>query len=202
MNVLFLKAKRVLACPTPLVVIGICPKSFGCYYFSDREQQGVEFLNNLNDQSIPDHLKKVVLPGTKMNTSWLLAMQSIKDNYKDEFSELKVGYDRYRWIQILQVFVLYAADRKKHSREMSKIWSHMRLWEKIRFAPLLASIFMVIKLVKGSERAKMAHKLFTVFGKSHGACHLPPVPGTYNHMGDLLLKISSVKPYVKSEMVV
>ena len=39
-NALFLAAKRILVSPWPLVAIGISPKSFGSYYFGDREKRG------------------------------------------------------------------------------------------------------------------------------------------------------------------
>ncbi len=101
-NALLLVASRVLVCPWPLVGIGISPKSFGFYYFNKRENEGVEFLQNIADPDILDRVKDKVLPGSNMNTSWLLAMESLKKNFSDEIP-IDVAYGRYRFMQFRQL---------------------------------------------------------------------------------------------------
>ncbi len=101
MNAALLKAGRILVCPQALVTIGVSPKSFGYYYVNRAEQSGVEFLNNAPDRDSFRRLEHVVLPGTEMNNSWLLAMEALRRNYGEEHA-LEVNYGRYRLLQILQ----------------------------------------------------------------------------------------------------
>lgn len=108
-NVMFLKASRILVYPEPLVVIGISPKSYGFYFFNRREQEGVEFLSSLaSDGRRSD---RPLLPGPNMNTSWLLAMETIIAHYGADFG-LRVNYLRYRRLQILNTVRDYYVDRR------------------------------------------------------------------------------------------
>lgn len=101
-NALLLAASRILVCPWPLVGIGISPKSFGFYYFNKRENEGVEFLQNIADPDIVGRVKETVLPGSNMNTSWLLAMESLKKNFPHELPA-DVDYRRYRFMQLREL---------------------------------------------------------------------------------------------------
>lgn len=101
-NVSFLKAEKILIYPRPVVTIGISPKSFGYYFFNNQEKSGVEFLNNLPDQSVMENLHDTVLPGTDMNTFWLIAMETLKNNYGSQM-RLDVNHARYRFLQIFQM---------------------------------------------------------------------------------------------------
>ena len=44
MNVMFLKARRILAVPEPLVIIGVSPKSYGSFLNKNVESQGIQLL--------------------------------------------------------------------------------------------------------------------------------------------------------------
>lgn len=101
-NVSFLKAEKILIYPKPVVTIGISPKSFGYYFFNNQEKSGVEFLNNLPDRSVMENLQGIVLPGTDMNTFWLIAMETMKKNYESQMS-LDVNHARYRFLQIFHM---------------------------------------------------------------------------------------------------
>ena len=80
-NALFLAAERILVSPWPLVAIGISPKSFGSYYFNQRENEGVEFLKNVAEPDLAERVESISLPGSNMNTSWLLSMEALKRNF-------------------------------------------------------------------------------------------------------------------------
>ncbi len=101
-NALLLAASRVLVCPWPLVGIGISPKSFGFYYFNKREDEGVEFLQNVAEPDILERVREKVLPGSNMNTSWLLAMETLKKNFPDDMP-VDVAYGRYRFMQFREL---------------------------------------------------------------------------------------------------
>jgi glycosyltransferase involved in cell wall biosynthesis len=95
-NAILLAAQTLLANPRPLVLIGISPKSFGYFYFNNREREGVEFLQNAGESRI-DPGKRLV-PGTHMNDSWLAAMETLARNFSDR-PGLRVDYRRYRLLQ-------------------------------------------------------------------------------------------------------
>ena len=101
-NVLMLTARQILVCPWPLVGIGITPKSFGFYYINQRENEGVDFLQLAGDPAMVGNLMPVIIPGSNMNTSWLLAMETLKRNFPNEIST-NVRYDRYRFLQFSEL---------------------------------------------------------------------------------------------------
>ncbi len=101
-NVLLLTAETILVSPWPLVAIGISPKSFGFYYFNQRESEGVAFLQNVGEQDVVERVKAKVLPGSNMNTSWLLAMESVKKNFPETIP-VPVDYSHYRFMQFREL---------------------------------------------------------------------------------------------------
>jgi len=172
-NVLFLTAGRILVCPTPLVVIGISPKSYGCFYFNRREKEGVDFLNNLPRGDTTRDLSDVLLPGTNMNTFWLLAMQSICDRYGGDY-DVRVNYRRYRFLQILNTYGNYYIDRfggvpeskaRESRRQFVTLWDGMRAWEKIVYGPSLWLAYNVVYRIPGAVRNAVKAKLMALLGQ-------------------------------------
>lgn len=158
-NVLLLKAERILICPYPLVTIGISPKSFGFYFFNNREEQGVEFLKNLPDPQCIEQLRHVILPlGPKDRTSWLIAMETIKSNFGSEF-KLRVNYHRYRFLQILSIY-------GQSKEQIVKLGSLLRWWEKIVFIPFISLGAGLAKLLPRDFRSKIVGKIMTLINKT------------------------------------
>jgi glycosyltransferase involved in cell wall biosynthesis len=115
-NLLFLKAERIVICPMPLVTIGVSPKSFGAYYFNDKEEQGVEFL----------------LPGPNMNTSWLLAMEALKVNYGPDIRS-RVNYRRYRALQMVGLYDNCRSTGTACNDSLAGVWKQLTEWERFSF---------------------------------------------------------------------
>lgn len=128
---LLLKAKRILAVPEPLVVIGVCPKSFGCAYWNNQEKQGVEFLG-IKHHHLSKNISKYMLSGTDMNISWLIAMEAVFENFGREYA-LKVGYTKFRLLQILQTCRKYACHEGLQFRDMVHYIKDLFLWELIPY---------------------------------------------------------------------
>lgn len=127
-NVMFLKAERILVCPTPLVTIGITPKSYGFFHFNKREATGIEFLGSRPDPQILDRLRRVLLPGTNINTGWLFAAETIKHNYGSEF-KLRVNYRRYRLLQVLNIYENYYMEEALSKQDVDELHHMLRPWE-------------------------------------------------------------------------
>jgi glycosyltransferase involved in cell wall biosynthesis len=91
-----LRARRVVADPRELVVIGVTPKSYGFFHVNDRESEGRAFLGGTVDA--PPQL-----PGTNINEGWMKAMESLEANYGAEYG-LRAGRRRYRLLQAQYVY--------------------------------------------------------------------------------------------------
>lgn len=127
MNAMFLQAEKILIYPKPMVIIGITPKSFGYYYFNRAEKRGVDFLNNASSSSkeVLASIKSIIVPGSHMNTSWLLSMEELKKNLEPKI-HLDVNYKRYQFLQMLRLFADYSMDSSvkndlKELRKLAKI---------------------------------------------------------------------------------
>ena len=99
----FMHARSVVVVPTEAVIIGISPKSFGYYYFSNRHREGYEFLNNEGlNLDVRESLLRTILPGDRNNTNWLVAAE-VARRVIAPCSGLSVNVDRYRSLQIISV---------------------------------------------------------------------------------------------------
>jgi glycosyltransferase involved in cell wall biosynthesis len=150
-NVMFLKAERILVCPMPLVVIGVSPKSFGFFYSNQQEAKGVDFLQNAPQLASDPKLRAIILPGTSMNTSWLLAMELLKRNYGSDCREhgLRVNYRRYRFLQIHSVYHGYYTGGTHSRAQIIALRKSMKQWEITLLGPALAIGIYVIRLLRG-----------------------------------------------------
>lgn len=156
------KADRVLVVPSPMVVIGISPKSFGYYYFNSKENDGLKELKNSSEMTIYAKISKYFLPGTNMNTSWLQAMESVKQNFSSEFP-LKVNYKKYRFLQMLQSLKNYGCSNHIKKRDLIKLIESLFWWEII---PYMFLVFTTISLkicLPKNFRTRVLNKLSGMF---------------------------------------
>lgn len=143
-NAMLLKAERILICPYPLVTVGVSPKSHGFYAANKRADYAVEFLGNLAGLKSSERLQKIILPsGPTDRTSWLIAMDTLKNNYGQEF-KLRVNYNRYRYLQIISIYGEYYATSKEVIAELQRqlLW-----WEKLVYVPFVVSVGNIKKFL-------------------------------------------------------
>jgi glycosyltransferase involved in cell wall biosynthesis len=157
-NAVLLAARSVVANPHPLVMIGISPKSFGYYYFNRRENEGVDFLQNVFDEEFRDRLRAVLVPGTNMNDSWLCAMETLARNFS-ETPGLRVDHRRYR---LLQYYALWKGG-SWHS--IPVIVRYMRLGEMAIYFPIVL-LYALAYLLPPVLRRKAQGALHGVFSAS------------------------------------
>lgn len=153
-SAMFLKAERILICPYPLVTIGITPKSYGFYHHNKREADGIAFLNNLPDPESVPRLRRVILPGTNINTSWLFAADAVQRNYGADF-DLRVNYRRYRNLQIAYVYEDYYVHHALPPEMIRELWDQTSFWERVCIRALLA----LIAFLSPSQRARLFSKI-------------------------------------------
>jgi glycosyltransferase involved in cell wall biosynthesis len=152
--VMFLKARQIVVDPRPLVAIGITPKSYGYYLFNDREAEGVEFLNSLTSNAIPEPTRRIILPGTNMNTSWLLAMETVARNLGGEM-HLRVNHRRYRLLQ--ELTVLRAAYRmpERSRNDVKQLRDRLAWHERLLFNGMMAGLAVTLRVARRRPRAAL-----------------------------------------------
>jgi glycosyltransferase involved in cell wall biosynthesis len=143
--VMFLKAQQIVVEPQPLVAIGITPKSYGFFLFNDRESEGVEFLNSLAYNDLPERTRRILLPGTNMNTSWLLAMETVAANLGGEM-RLRVNHRRYRLLQALRVLRAYYRTPDRSRADVQQLRARLAWHERLLFSGMLAGLAVTLKL--------------------------------------------------------
>ncbi|MCL5038058.1 MAG: glycosyltransferase [Chloroflexi bacterium] len=143
-NLIFLAAEKILVVPYPMVTVGISPKSFGAYYFSGREDQGIDFLKN----TVPagyQNLSDVVLPGEQHNTNWLFSVETVKKNFGTFLGGIDVNYEKYRRLQIFYLYKRYYIDKKASKSQVRSLEKFLRPEEK-KYALKLRIKFNLMKL--------------------------------------------------------
>jgi glycosyltransferase involved in cell wall biosynthesis len=170
-NVILLMAETLVVNPTPMVAVGISPKSFGYYYFNDQEKKGVDFLNNLPDAETARRMEKVILPGLMDKTAWLISMETIKLNYGSEF-RLTVDYKRYRHLQILYVYGQFAKtlhqkdpNLAQYRVEFDDLVAKLTLWEKV-YLSMLRIAALGTRLVPRSLRGRLVGTILGMISKT------------------------------------
>ncbi|MBC8074612.1 MAG: glycosyltransferase family 2 protein [Chloroflexales bacterium] len=183
MNVLFLKAARILAVPQPLVVIGVTTKSYGYFHFNKRERAGMAFLNNAPDPASAKRLEAVVLPGTNINTSWLFAMETLRANYGREFP-LRVGYRRYRMLQIVNMYKNAYVDGRISADALRDLNQLMRPGERLLFATILP-LFCTLLLLASRAGMRGVIDYLRPLLRQFPAYAPPPNEGNYRTLLDV-----------------
>jgi glycosyltransferase involved in cell wall biosynthesis len=179
-NAIMWSAKRILVVPTPLVVVGISPKSFGAYYFNNAEKEGNKFLNNAPSHLSTRELADIILPGPVMNTSWLLSMVLLAKKFVS-FPELQPNYTRYRLLQICSVFADLINDKpeaRQAYEELRPLLSD-REWEEYG-APFLQSSIETPE----SQKREVAQRIQKT-AKSHPEVVMPNIGGEFSTIIDV-----------------
>lgn len=185
---MFLTAERILIDSRPLVAIGITPKSYGFFGRNHREQEGVDFLNG---QVVPDTLRSRILPGTNMNTSWLLAMEAIKANYGVDL-RLRVNYRRYRMLQILHCYSEYWFGRLS-GEGLRELTDRMSWSERLVYGGAWRMVAIVLKLTPPSVHRLIEWVLNRSFKRLRSSVEWAPASNTSRYH-DILEVFNALAP--------
>lgn len=177
MTALMLEAKKILACPWPLVMVGISPKSFGFFHFNQREKEAAEFIKMAEENLEQPQLQKTLLPGTKMNTYWLFSMEALKNNYNEEY-DLSLNYGRYRWLQIIKVYRKWTGQDSWRSFELKELWKRMTVKEKIAYGLHFQLVTTLLRCLPMRLRNKIANRLEKI-GGSHPTFKSEKIEGVF-----------------------
>ncbi len=164
-NALFLLARRILVEPTPRVIIGVSPKSYGFYHFNDKEDEGLAFLDNAPAQRDAERLAAVLLPGTRGASSWLLAMEKLCANFSE--LGLRADHRRYRHMQMGTAYKRYhlagTATRAQHAAHRARLtWTER--W--LRGLPLALAL-RLMRLGGRGRQQRLLLGLRRLLGHAH-----------------------------------
>ena len=187
-NAMMLKAERILVVPQPLVTIGISPKSFGFYYFNNLESKGNDFLQNIPDPDMAYRLRQVILPGTDMNNSWLLSMETLANNFGAE-GDINVDYARYRLLQICAVFAGLILGRSEAKLAVRELRDKTSMRERILYGMPLSVVVAVSLILPERYRAFLARRVIFITG-SHPRFSSPILDGKFGTILDVFEQIS------------
>ena len=119
MNLVFARAPRIVVDPRPRVVVGITRSSHGFFYFNHRERDARALLaTDELDPEIRRDLAPVLMPGANINTSWLLAMESLHRRLGSP-ADMRPNYARYRRLQALHCEQAYHVHRSITRAELA-----------------------------------------------------------------------------------
>jgi len=129
-NLALLLAARVGVVPRPMTVIGITRKSYGYFHLNDAEEAGVDFLGNehFHDEVAPE-LRKHLLPGSYMNTLWLVSVALVRNAVPDD-PDLRLGVDRYRRLQIVSTILRHYITGQPVGTTLGQMWPLLSLSER------------------------------------------------------------------------
>lgn len=139
-------ARSFLVIPKETVIIGISPKSFGAYYFSHREKEGYEFLDNERvDSDVRQSLEARIVPGDANNTNWLIAAESARRMLPANHVTA-VNIERYRALQIAALLRYRYLDNRPVTDLFAQLSTRLPAGERILFEMLNVSMEIASKL--------------------------------------------------------
>jgi glycosyltransferase involved in cell wall biosynthesis len=130
-NLLFLRGERIVIHPEPLAVVGITPRSYGFFHFNRRDQEGAELLwKGATDGA--RGLERVLLPGSRMNTCWLLAMETLA-RLEGRAVGRRPNRRRYRVLQMVDALRRRLIEGSMTKEEFGEFASALRPWERLAY---------------------------------------------------------------------
>jgi glycosyltransferase involved in cell wall biosynthesis/SAM-dependent methyltransferase len=136
----FSYAQSILVVPTPMVIIGISPKSFGYYYFNDLQNEGYQFLDNEQvSGDVRDSVKEAFLPGDKNNTHWLVSAETARRALPPEVG-LTLNLARYRRLQMVAFLRSIHLKKVRQQEEIAAFVSLLAPPERLEFEKLQADV--------------------------------------------------------------
>lgn len=163
-NLALLRADRVGVVPRPMTVIGITRKSYGYFHLNDSEAAGIDFLGNQDfREDVAPELRKRLLPGSMMNTLWLVSVALVRDALPDDPS-LHLGVGRYRRLQIVSTTLHRYTTGRPVGAALRQMWPLLSPSERA-LAMLLRVALLPWGVLPKVLRRVLAHLVATRFGQ-------------------------------------
>jgi glycosyltransferase involved in cell wall biosynthesis len=186
MNLLFARARRIVIEPEQRVVIGITKSSYGYFHFNQREAEARALLNN--ESTEPDVRRAIesqLVPGTNLNTGWLLAMESLYRRLGSP-DDLRPDYRRYRLLQAVYCYQHYYLGGSVSRGDLAVLQSRLSTPERLLFRLVAPVAGAVVRATPISVRRR-AGRLFDILLRQQARGRRPPqAVGRYRDMLELI----------------
>jgi glycosyltransferase involved in cell wall biosynthesis len=186
MNLLFALARTIVIDPQPRVAIGITKRSYGYFHFNRREEDARALLNNeATDPDIRRDLADELVPGTNLNTGWLLAMEALHRRLGSPNAP-RPDYRRYRLLQAVYCYHHHYLDGTVTNEELTAVRKRIglkdRLW--LGFGARIAR--PLVRRLPDSARSGVG-RLFDVWLRQQARGKRPQqAVGRYRNMLELI----------------
>jgi len=129
-----------------------------------------------------------VLPGTDMNTSWLLSMETLALNFGGE-SDVRVNYRRYRFLQICAVYSGLILRKAGANDSLKELRRRMTVAERVFYNMPLALVTLMASILPGRYRELIASMVIRATG-SHPAHTSANIEGKFATILDVFEGVS------------
>lgn len=186
-NAMLLVGERIVACPEDRVVIGVTPKSYGFYHATAREAEGMSFLDAGTKPAVERRLERMLLPGTNINTQWLMSLEVLRANLGSRF-DIPINYRRYRALQILYVHEEFYLHKRVSAQQMAELRRAMRVWERVVCRLLIVRVWLAERIRPGA-RDRFFRRMRERFRQTP-PWNVTTIPGKFSTMTDVLAHFS------------
>lgn len=185
MNLLFARAQRIIVDPHERVAIGVTKSSYGYFHFNRREAEAQALLNNeATDPEIRRELEPVLMPGTNINTGWLLAMEALYRRLGRP-PDLRPDYRRYRWLQALFCYQRHYFDGTVGNEDMAAVRGRLT-WRERAFLTATSAIGgRLARRLPVRIRQTVGMALDVAIGQVRRTWQPPKTVGRYQNVLDL-----------------
>ena len=186
MNLLFARAANIVIDPAPRVVIGITKSSYGYFHFNQRESEAVALLNNeATEPEVRQAIEPQLMPGTNLNTGWLLAMESLHRRLGAP-SDLKPDYRRYRMLQAIHCYQHHYVDGSVSRADLDAVRSRLTPAERAVLGTLAPILGLIVRATPQVLRRRAGHLYDVVLRQQARGARPPQAVGRYQNMLELI----------------
>ena len=153
MNLLFLRARRIVVHPRPLTIVGVSPKSYGFYRANDRVQEGMTMLSSFGDGSLPGG---IVLPGDDIRAGWLDAARELESFTR---GAVRADMGRLHELRALNALVAYRGGAMTWA-EARKFLRLLAPASRLLFALRAAAFLLLSRPLPARTRARLMTTMF------------------------------------------
>lgn len=186
MNLLFARAGSIIIDPAPRVVIGITKRSYGYFHFNQRESEALALLNNeATEPEVRHAIAPRLVPGTNLNTGWLLAMESLHRTLGSP-DDLRPDYRRYRLLQAVYCYQHHYVTGSVSRADLEALQAKLTIPERVLFGLIAPVMGAVVRLTPLDLRQR-AGRVFDVMLRQQARGRRPPLEaGRYQNMLELI----------------
>jgi glycosyltransferase involved in cell wall biosynthesis len=186
MNLLFARAGQIVIDPEPRVVIGITKSSYGYFHFNQREAEARALLNNdATEPEVRAAIEPRLVPGTNLNTGWLLAMESLHRRLGCP-PDLRPDYRRYRRLQAVYCYQHHYVDGSVSRADLDVLRPRLSPAERIVFGLVAPAVGWAVRATPLGLRRRAGHVYDVVLGQQARGQRPPRAVGRYQNMLELI----------------